>query len=442
MAAASERMVVLATYRALLRCARTVESTLPASSYLRRNAADVVIRSKNMNRVPNEMYAASMACAESGPMRAVRAAFEEADEASALDRALDALSSASEVARFAAAMDVRISFFGSSDRCDCELARIEAAAFRLAYLQGASRVEINAARRKLDEAAGPLLEDPPHSTRDLVLRLRRALPAASGEPSHRFDLVASGEAPGVPIVACVAAMGVARRAGFGKKQIVGIGAQGRFLLALRGVGAAARCESGLVDEWYVADHKLDLVRIQIETAGEAVVIGSDGIVSRILLGEDRNDLRIGSSCPALLKSTDGWIPADCLAVGTDEIAVISRSFALHLRRLRPADPSSVIFLDCFAGFHLLTRAQLLDRPFKSKEDEYQPPARSAFAPSSSSRHHYDDHENDDELAPPFPKATPIDVARRMSRNLHYVARRRNDVLHAMLYSHVELDIVV
>lgn len=440
MAAESERIVMLATYRALLRCARTVESSLPASSYLRRNAADVVIRSKNMNRVPNEMYAASMACAESGPMRAVRAAFEEADEASALDRALDALSSASEVARFAAAMDVRLSFLDASDRRDCELARIEAAAFRLAYLQGASRGEINAARRRLDEAAGLLLEDPLHSMRDLVFRLRRAFPAASGEPSHRFDRVASGEAPGVPIAACVAAMGVARRAGFGTKQVVGIGAQGRFLLAVRGVGAEARRKRGLVDDWYIADRQLDLVRIRIETAGEAVVVGSDGIMSRILLGEDCTELRIGSSCPALIKSEDGWIPADCLAVGTDEIAVIARSFALYLRRLRPADPSSVVFLDCFAGFHLHTRTQLLDRPFRSKEDDYKPPAISASS-STSSHHHSEDHD-DHELAPPLPKASPLEVARRMSRNLHYVARRRNDVLHAMLYSHVELDIVV
>lgn len=440
----SEKVVGRAVMRALLRCARRVEGA-QGVWHLKRNAADVVIRSTNA-RLPGEMYDCVVACTEVGPRRACRAAFEAARDDDALDRGLRAVRAASEVARFAEILDRRRSFL---DGDDSELGRVEAEAFRVAALAGASDDDIVAARQALT----PNFElSRATSVWDVATKLTGRFEAAADfdDPdSHRLDAVAAG-ARGVPIVVCVATMALARRAGLASHQIVGVGAPGRFLLGLRDVGVQRH--DGLAGDWF-AERELFRVTVAPASAAfwpdrqasllEAVAVTGDGHVSwRVLLGSGERDLAVGSRRRALLRRTDRstrakWVPATCVVVNQDELAVLDETndVAVHVRRSAPSSHRSVVFMDCYNDGSLYTRAQLLrrDRRQAKYAAPYSPPQQPAARSNQS-------EEEDDDLQPPLPRASARDIARRMCRNLQAAAKRRGDPLQAMLFAHAELDI--
>ena len=110
--------------------------------------------------------------------------------------------------------------------------------------------------------------------------------------------------------------------------------------------------------------------------------------------------------------------------------------SLVLRRAAP-DPASAVFLDAFGGGRMLTRHQLLRRTRKLDDDDDDDDTQKKTRGDDAATPDVADDERLD--AAPFPAAPPLEIARRMCRNLHAAAQRRNDRLDAMIWSHAELD---
>ena len=125
-------------------------------------------------------------------------------------------------------------------------------------------------------------------------------------------------------------------------------------------------------------------------------------------------------------SNPTWRDVDAVAVSRDELVLESRTepVSLVLRRAAP-DPASAVFLDAFGGGRMLTRHQLLRRSRRDAADGDD--AEDVAADEAAD-------------ADPFPAASPLEIGRRMARNLHNAAHRRQDRLDAMIWSHAELDL--
>ena len=465
----AERQLVVSLFRALYRSARTVEATAPRCEMTRRNAADMVLRGTLAPEALRSQAAvvqrASIACAERGPRAAVRAAFDAGAGDAAVDAALMAVAAADRVAGAAArlAESGAPAAPGATDE--------ETMGFRVARLAGATDDDVAAAEAALDARAAHLravLEeihgDVGEATLfDVLCALDASLFGGSSHPlrpaagkfddprSHRVDVAALGgdDRGALPITLAVVAVAVARRAGL--QGVFPVGAEGRFLVGVRGRGvAAAPPPPRLADAApapgapdvgaaYEGDflaeygaHGKELVTLSLEggvlagvkVSGDDHVPAGETSFACDAAASTRSTGRIRVAGPGFSNPT--WRDVDAVAVSRDELVLESRTepVSLVLRRAAP-DPASAVFLDAFGGGRMLTRHQLLRRSRRDAADGDD--AEDVAADEAAD-------------ADPFPAASPLEIGRRMARNLHNAAHRRQDRLDAMIWSHAELDL--
>ena len=501
-----------------------------------------------MVTLPAEYRSATVHWSAGSPCLGVRRAFEAetAEVSAALDRTLALVPAALRTTAFAEALDLRRDFFRQDDDRSDEAAQVEAAAFRLATALGATTETVEAARCELDRrgkllskglAAKSPLES--NNTRVSLVDLLEGLQEAEClkpaktirgdgalEDLHRLDsfLVGDAQGRGLPIIAVVAAICVARRTGLPTGALFGVGAPGRFLLGIRRVGLLQEEEKD--DRWFgeYGSHGREILRLKTVTDYPLVAVkitGDDhvpaGEVSWRLLqddtindddddakrsldddDDDSNDsdestdrrttnpdklLVVGQRLKAELRVADRgfrnarWLEATLVVVSDDEIAIVHSPTLghalppLHLRRLRPKSPDSVLFVDCLhdAG-KVFTRAQLtkvfLDneqpttKPEEEEEEEEEeedqevevataqslhqerrpPPLSLVDQPTPSTEITRPTQPLNPDLRKPLPEVDALEIARRICRNVYAAAVIRQDILGAMLAQHAELDI--
>ena len=258
-------------------------------------------------------------------------------------------------------------------------------------------------------------------------------------------------------------MAISRRAGL--RGVFPVGAQGRFLVGVRGTGVDARDPPPLLDDDGDGGRNAKKATLSSDVCGdylaeygthgkELVTVSRKGerLVGTKVSGDDHvpagevsfeldaneggatSSGRIRVAGPQFSDPT--WRDVDAVAVSRDEFALESRTepVALVLRRAEP-DATSAVFLDAFGGGRMLTRHQLLRRTRKLDDDDDDDDTQKTRGDDAAP-----DVADDERLdAAPFPAAPPLEIARRMCRNLHAAAQRRNDRLDAMIWSHAELD---
>mmetsp|Transcript_12054 Transcript_12054/g.18099 ORF Transcript_12054/g.18099 Transcript_12054/m.18099 type:complete len:541 (+) Transcript_12054:3089-4711(+) len=532
-------MLRRALYRVFRRCAQRVDRSLESGSHLRRNAADIVIRSSASVEAIELLKDACRSCSEWGAIRTVRDASTLLVEDEWLDAALSWIPAAEAIAIAAEALNPNRNFLADKER-NTQADKAEAAAFRMAAVLGASSEEIVAARRELDRRAFILsqqLDSDDWNLFDAINALAdtgclgnsNADPwARDDDDAYRLDRFLLGDCQAAPIICVVAALAVVSRIpAIPEGALFAVGAPGRFLLGVRGtlLAPCAKEKKDGQNIWFAEFglHSRELLHFTNIISGEkeqliATKLTGDPhvpageICFQTVDADYKNDAPIGSRFTAKLRVADRgfqkprWLNAELVLVSNDEMAIIHIPDTpgapvvptLFFRRAIPSDPTSVLFLDCLTQKgKIFTRTQLTNSLADQKSNqisrqtnqsdsegvtEYKhgnarvqvssslqtgvvaisvsldeendtdlildpsnqrtpPPLTSAAfssaAPSLNTSKLKPPSHND--LMPPFPEVDSLEVARRICRNLHNAAQRRDDALASMIATHAGLD---